>query len=79
MKTHPMNSLAIAKSQSVEERVTRMGRAGLRGPISHIPYPISHEVMSLGAFIVLTLYKTFVYIVGFFVGIALAIWFKFRL
>jgi len=35
--------------------------------------------MSLGAFIVLTLYKTFVYIVGFFAGIALAIWFKFRL
>ena len=35
--------------------------------------------MSLGAFIVLTLYKTFVYIVGFFVGIALAIWFRSRL
>ena len=35
--------------------------------------------MSLGAFIVLTLYKTFLYIFGFFVGIALAIWFKTRL
>jgi hypothetical protein len=35
--------------------------------------------MSLGATIVIILYKVFVYIVGFFVGIALAIWFKFRL
>jgi len=31
------------------------------------------------AFIVITLYKTFCYIVGFFVGIALAIWFRSRL
>jgi len=35
--------------------------------------------MSLGATIVIIIYKTFVYIVGFFVGIALAIWFKTRL
>lgn len=35
--------------------------------------------MSTGAFIVYTLYKLFCYIVGFFVGIALAIWFKTRL
>jgi len=35
--------------------------------------------MSLGATIVIILYKTFCYIVGFFVGIALAIWFRSRL
>ena len=35
--------------------------------------------MSLGAFIVVTLYKTFIYIVGFASGIALVIWFKSRL
>ena len=35
--------------------------------------------MSLGAFIIFTLYKTFIYIVGFASGIALVIWFKSRL
>jgi hypothetical protein len=35
--------------------------------------------MSAGATVVIILYKTFVYIVGFVVGIALAIWFKTRL
>jgi len=35
--------------------------------------------MSLGATVVTILYDAFCYIVGFFVGIALAIWFKFRL
>ena len=35
--------------------------------------------MSLGATIIIILYKTFCYIVGFFVGIALAIWFRSRL
>ncbi len=35
--------------------------------------------MSLGAFIILTLYKVFVYIVGLFSGIAFAIWLRSRL
>jgi hypothetical protein len=35
--------------------------------------------MSVGATVVIILYKTFCYIVGFVVGIALAIWFKSRL
>jgi hypothetical protein len=35
--------------------------------------------MSVGATVVIILYKTFCYIVGFFAGIALAIWFKSRL
>jgi hypothetical protein len=35
--------------------------------------------MSLGAAIVIILYKTFLYVVGFFSGLALAIWFKTRL
>ena len=35
--------------------------------------------MSLGAFIIVTLYKLFTYIVGIFLGIALVIWFKSRL
>jgi len=35
--------------------------------------------MSVGATVVTILYDTFCYIVGFCVGIALAIWFKFRL
>ena len=35
--------------------------------------------MSFSAFIIFTLYKTFIYIVGFASGIALVIWFKSRL
>ncbi len=35
--------------------------------------------MSLGAFIIVTLYKTFIYIVGFASGIAFGIWLRFRL
>jgi len=35
--------------------------------------------MSVEATVVTILYDTFCYIVGFFVGIALAIWFKTRL
>jgi len=35
--------------------------------------------MSMGALIILTLFKVFVYIVGLFSGIAFAIWFKSRL
>jgi len=35
--------------------------------------------MSLAAFIIVTLFKTFLYIVGFFAGIAVAIWLKTRL
>jgi len=35
--------------------------------------------MSVGATVVTILYDTFCYIVGFFFGIALDIWFKFRL
>jgi hypothetical protein len=35
--------------------------------------------MSIGAFIILTLFKVFVYIVGFASGIALAIWLRSRL
>jgi len=35
--------------------------------------------VSLAAFIILTLFKTFLYIVGFFTGIAVAIWLKTRL
>ena len=35
--------------------------------------------MSVGATIVIILYKTFLFIVGFFVGIAVTIWLKARL
>jgi hypothetical protein len=35
--------------------------------------------MSLAAFLIITVYKVFVYIVGLFSGIAFAIWFKSRL
>jgi hypothetical protein len=35
--------------------------------------------MSIGAFIILTLFKVFVYIVGLFSGIAFAIWLRSRL
>jgi hypothetical protein len=35
--------------------------------------------MSIGAFLIITVYKVFVYIVGLFSGIALAIWLRSRL
>jgi hypothetical protein len=35
--------------------------------------------MSLGAFLIITVFKVFVYIVGLFSGIAFAIWLRSRL
>ena len=35
--------------------------------------------MNLAAFLILTLYKTFLYLVGFLTGITLALWLKTRL
>ena len=35
--------------------------------------------MSLGAFLIITIFKVFVYIVGLFSGIAFAIWLRSRL
>jgi len=35
--------------------------------------------MSLGAFLIITVYKVFVYIVGLFSGIAFALWLRSRL
>ena len=42
--------------------------------ITHLALP-----MSLGAFLIITVYKVFVYIVGLFSGIAFAIWLRSRL